>query len=197
MKEIMKLTHMRSVVSRLAGGGISMAKSRSAVMLLAAVVMLLGGCRSHHSVRFPGAAQGGAPVNVEFAHLSKHRRLLIEEAQTWIGTPYKYAESTKHKGSDCSGMVVSVYLDALGIKLPRNSAQQADFCAPVKLRQVLPGDLVFFATGKDASRISHVGIMLDYENFIHVSTSKGVVISKITTQYYTSRFMGFGRVPGL
>ncbi|MDE6447877.1 MAG: C40 family peptidase [Muribaculaceae bacterium] len=167
------------------------------IATVAVVLLLLGGCRSHSSVRFPGAAQGGAPVNVEFARLSKERRQLIEEAQSWIGTPYKYAESTKHRGSDCSGMVVSVYLDALGIKLPRNSAQQAEFCRPVQLRQVLPGDLVFFATGKDQSKISHVGIMLDYENFIHVSTSKGVVISKITTPYYTSRFMGFGKVPGL
>jgi lipoprotein Spr len=94
-------------------------------------------------------------------------------------------------------MVLQVYLDALGIKLPRNSAEQAAFCTPISLRKVLPGDLVFFATGKDAARISHVGIMLDYENFIHVSTSKGAVISKITTPYYVRTFMGFGRVPTL
>lgn len=170
------------------------------MLILAAgvtIMSLLGGCRSHRGAHFPGAAQGGEPVNVEFANLSGSRRALIEEAQTWIGTPYKYAMSDKHRGSDCSGMVLAVYLDALGIKLPRNSAQQAEFCTPVKLRQVLPGDLVFFATGKDVSRVSHVGIMLDYENFIHVSTSKGVVISKITTPYYTSRFMGFGKVPGV
>lgn len=168
------------------------------VWLFAVILLIGGGCRSHRQgVKFPGAAQGGSPVNVEFMHLSKSRQQLIEEAQTWIGTPYKYAESSKHKGSDCSGMVLSVYLDALGIKLPRNSAAQAEFCTPVGLRQVLPGDLVFFATGKDPDRVSHVGIMLDYENFIHVSTSKGVVISKITTPYYTRTIMGFGKVPGV
>ncbi len=172
--------------------------SRVTVLLIVAVALLAGGCRTHRQgARFPGAAQGGSPVNVEFLHLSKPRRQLIEEAQTWIGTPYKYAENKKHKGSDCSGMVLSVYLDALGIKLPRNSAAQAEFCTPIGLRQVLPGDLVFFATGKDPDRVSHVGIMLDYENFIHVSTSKGVVISKITTPYYTRTIMGFGKVPGV
>lgn len=168
-------------------------------MAVILTILSLASCSTHRRSTGPAGAGRGdsAPVNAEFMHLSRSRRMLIEEAQTWIGTPYKYACAEKYAGADCSGMVLRVYLDVLGIKLPRNSAQQADFCKPMKLREILPGDLVFFATGKDTSKVSHVGIMLDYENFIHMSTSKGAVISKITTPYYTSRFMGFGRVPGV
>ena len=50
--------------------------------------------------------------------------------------------------------------------------------------QVAVGDLVFFATGKDANRVSHVGIVIDDRQFIHASSSKGVVISDMTTPYY-------------
>lgn len=120
-------------------------------------------------------------------------KAIANEALTWLGTPYAYASSEKGVGTDCSGMVMQIYNDVAGHKIPRNSAKQAEFCRALKPEDVQIGDLVFFATGKDPDRISHVGIMLDEESFIHASTSKGVVISKITTPYYTRTFKGFGR----
>lgn len=155
--------------------------------------LLLVGCKSHS----PKSEAPSAAEVVMVRKLKKpdntHRRV-ADEAMTWLGTPYAYARSEKGVGTDCSGMVLKVYLDVTGTKLPRNSAQQADFCSNLDRDEVEIGDLVFFATGKDLSRVSHVGIMLDAESFIHASTSKGVVISKINTPYYTSRFIKFGRV---
>lgn len=121
---------------------------------------------------------------------------LLKEAYTWMGTPYGYGRSEKGVASDCSGMVLEVYLASTGIKLPRNSAEQAAFCELLKPEDVREGDLAFFATGKDPSRISHVGIMVDDTHFIHASTAKGVVVSDITTPYYQRTFIMFGRVPG-
>ncbi len=77
-----------------------------------------------------------------------------------------------------------VYEKAVGEKIPRNSAKQAEFCKEIDASDVNAGDLVFFATGKDPDRISHVGIIIDNENFIHASLSKGVVVSKFTNAYY-------------
>ncbi len=114
---------------------------------------------------------------------------------TWIGTPYAYGRNDKQKGTDCSGMVLSVYLDAEDIKLPRNSAKQAEFCKKISAEKVIPGDLVFFATGNDPDKISHVGIMIDEVNFVHASTKKGVVVSRIDTPYYIRTLKMFGRVP--
>lgn len=123
------------------------------------------------------------------------RKALIEEALTWEGTPYKYADADKRSGTDCSGMVLRVYEDVAEIKLPRNSAKQSEYCRIIRAQDVRPGDLVFFATGSDPSRVSHVGMMIDDTHFIHASTKKGVVISDITTPYYQRTFICFGRVP--
>ena len=79
--------------------------------------------------------------------------------------------------------------------MPRNSAKQAEFCKSLDPDEVEIGDLVFFATGKDPDRISHVGIMIDEVNFVHASTKKGVVVSRIDTPYYIRTFKMFGRVP--
>lgn len=134
---------------------------------------------------------------VHIKNVSKHRKAIIEEAYTWIGTPYKYAAQEKGSGTDCSGMVMIVYETATGEKLPRNSAKQAEFCDEIKAKEVNAGDLVFFATGKDPTKVSHVGIVVDDDNFIHASSSKGVVVSKLSSGYYQRTFLKFGRVPGL
>lgn len=120
---------------------------------------------------------------------------IVEEAMTWIGTPYAYAKNDKTEGTDCSGMVLTVYEEVLGKKLPRNSAKQAEFCIPLDPGEVVIGDLVFFATGKDPDKISHVGIMIDEVNFVHASSKRGVVVSRIDTPYYIRTFKMFGRVP--
>lgn len=120
---------------------------------------------------------------------------ILNEAYTWLGTPYGYGKAEKGKACDCSGMVMSVYQKVTGVKLPRNSAQQQDFCRKLNKKDVRVGDLCFFATGKDPNRTSHVGIMVDDNNFIHSSTSKGVVVSDITQPYWIKTFTGFGRVP--
>ncbi len=122
---------------------------------------------------------------------------MLEEANTWLGTPYEYAHADKGRGTDCSGMVMSVYLQALEIKLPRNSRKQAEFCKTIPREKAVAGDLVFFATGKDPSRISHVGMLVDNEQFIHASSSKGVVVSSLDSPYYSKRIICFGRVPAL
>lgn len=136
------------------------------------------------------------PEKVEATHhLDRRQKQIIEEAYTWLGTPYTYAMQEKGKGTDCSGMVMSVYLEVTGCKLPRNSAKQAEYCQRISERDARIGDLVFFATGKDPDKISHVGIIVDEDNFIHASTSKGVVVSKLHTPYYTGCLKMYGRVP--
>ena len=122
---------------------------------------------------------------------------IVAECLTWIGTPYGYGHSEKGKATDCSGMVIVVYENIAGIKLPRNSAQQADFCDEIKEKDIKPGDLVFFATGSDRKKVSHVGVMIDRINFVHASGSKGVIRSEMTTPYYKRNFIKYGRVPGI
>lgn len=94
-------------------------------------------------------------------------------------------------------MVLRVYESAANIKLPRNSYKQGEFCRKISVNDVRPGDLVFFTTGKDSLKISHVGIMLDDNQFVHASSKKGVVINRITEPYYSRHLIMFGIVPGI
>lgn len=150
------------------------------------------GCKSshkQHSHKKPSIEVISKPK-----HNVKNNRV-VEEALGWLGTPYKYGGHEKKKGTDCSGMVVRVFEDVKGKKLPRNSKKQAEFCKKIKSKEVTAGDLAFFATGKNKNEISHVGIMIDKNQFIHASTKKGVVISDITSDYYQRTFIMYGRVP--
>ncbi len=163
-------------------------------LLILVTALTFGGCRSSKK----SVKKDSHKPRVETVSVSKPKGIekrIVDEALTWKGTPYKYGASEKGRGTDCSGMVLMVYDKVAGKKLPRNSAKQAEFCKPLKAKDVRPGDLAFFATGKDAGKISHVGIMIDGTRFIHASTQKGVLISEINTPYYQRTFRMFGRVP--
>ncbi len=118
---------------------------------------------------------------------------LISEANKWLGTPYRYG-GTSRKGVDCSGFVLQVYREALDIKLPRNSAKQFEYCSRVKPSELMAGDLVFFATSRKSSGVSHVGLYVGDGKMIHASSSKGVIVTNLSDDYYTRTFVGAGRV---
>ena len=164
----------------------------SITFLLTAVIALTG---CHSSKKISGGRHKPKVETINVKGLKGMEKRIVEEALTWQGTPYKYAASEKGKGTDCSGMVISVYEKIAKKKLPRNSAKQAEFCKKLKKHDVRPGDLVFFATGKDKNKISHVGIMVDDARFVHASTQKGVLISDMETPYYQRTFKMYGRVP--
>ena len=127
---------------------------------------------------------------------TKSEKRLIKEAKKWLGVKYEYGGSTKD-GTDCSGFVMKVFLSVYDIKLPRTSRDQQVFCKRIKKSELKIGDLVFFATTKNKKKVSHVGIYIGDGEFIHASSSKGVVISKLSQGYYTRNYHSSGRVPGV
>lgn len=173
------------------------------ILMFAMIAFALLGSTSCRSRKHKKDFVPETELAIRIDHGRAHKKLralekrLVDEAMTWEGTPYKYAGSEKGKGTDCSGMVLKVYQDAADIKLPRNSRKQAEFCKTIKQKEVRPGDLVFFATGKDPNVISHVGIMLDGVRFIHASSKKGVLVSDMHTPYYQRKFIMYGVVPGV
>jgi hypothetical protein len=61
------------------------------------------------------------------------------------------------------------------------------------------GDLVFFSGRSGGqTRVGHVGIVVecngDEFDFIHASTSRGVIVSHSTERYYASRYIGARRM---
>jgi cell wall-associated NlpC family hydrolase len=111
---------------------------------------------------------------------------------SFLGTPYVWGGRNR-RGTDCSGFTQSVFAE-LGIELPRNSRSQWETGRAVKYGQIRKGDLVFFRT--IANRISHVGIMTQptSHEFVHASSSRGVVRSNLESKYYKKRYAGARRV---
>ncbi len=117
-------------------------------------------------------------------------RDLIAEANGWLGTPYSYGGATTG-GVDCSGLVMSLYRDVTGMKLPRTTREQVRYCTNLARNKIRPGDLVFFANGSD---VSHVGLYVGNGSMIHASSSRGVVVSDIDNGYWADRYLTGGRV---
>lgn len=116
---------------------------------------------------------------------------IIATAKKYIGVPYKWAGSTP-SGFDCSGFVQYVF-KAHGISLNRTAASQYKHGTFVSKSNLQPGDLVFFQNTYKAG-ISHVGIYIGDGKFIHSSSSKGVVISNLSSSYYVSHYYGARRI---
>jgi probable lipoprotein NlpC len=122
---------------------------------------------------------------------------VISAARSYIGTPYKYGGTTR-SGMDCSGLLLNSF-KAIKVDLPRSSDAQSKIGTPVKIKDLEPGDLVFFATGKDKKQITHVGLVTQKigdndVKFIHASSSLGVVETNISGEYYQQRYKGARRV---
>ena len=116
---------------------------------------------------------------------------LEQLAKSWIGTPYVYGGSSK-SGTDCSGYVMQIYKAHYGISLPHNAGQMYDDSrgSSVSRGSLQEGDLVFFGS---FWKIDHVGIYLKGDRFTHASSSKGVIISSMSDNYWRPKYQGARR----
>jgi probable lipoprotein NlpC len=118
--------------------------------------------------------------------------LVVQKARSYLGTPYRYGGTTS-QGMDCSGLLIRSF-EAVDLYLPRSTAEQSKLGAKVKPHQLQRGDLVFFATKKPRRKVSHAGLVTERDGhrgtvFIHASSSRGVIESSLTEEYYRRRFV--------
>ena len=98
---------------------------------------------------------------------------------------------TSRKGVDCSGLVYQTYRTKFGVAMPRSTEQQSKMGQAVRKEQLKAGDLVFFKTGVFTR---HVGMYIDEGDFLHVSSSKGVMISNLDEKYWKRAYWKARRV---
>jgi cell wall-associated NlpC family hydrolase len=116
---------------------------------------------------------------------------LIQTAMDFLGVPYRNGGSDP-SGFDCSGLVQWVFAHH-GTTLPREVKDQYRVGRAVDLRDVEPGDLIFFETVSRGA--SHVGMAIGEGRFIHAPSSNGVVrVEPYTANYWIRRFVGARRV---
>lgn len=116
---------------------------------------------------------------------------LYSAIQEWMGTPYKYGGTTK-SGVDCSAFVGNIVRQVYKINLHRVANDMLQDVMVVSKNELREGDLVFFTNSK--GRVSHVGIYLRDGMFAHSSTSRGVIISRLTDTYWSKHFHQAGRI---
>ncbi len=107
-------------------------------------------------------------------------------------TPYRYGGSQSNS-FDCSGFVQHVFLNTLGIKLPRTSIEISRVGDEVQAALLQPGDLVFFNTS--AQPYSHVGIYLGEQRFVHApSSGKAIMVTSMQASWWRKRYNGARRI---
>jgi cell wall-associated NlpC family hydrolase len=122
------------------------------------------------------------------ARTSRIAEQLTRSALRFLGVPYSFGGTTA-SGFDCSGFVQHVFA-MLGVGLPRTADAQYDVGRPA-VGGPRPGDLVFFDT---YGGVSHVGIYLGRGQFVHASSSHGVMVSHLSESYWASRYVGAKRL---
>lgn len=116
---------------------------------------------------------------------------LLQNMDRWWGTRYCMGGSTENC-IDCSAFTQVMMRDVYKTDVPRTARAQYDNSNRISLDELSEGDLVFFQTvGRD---ISHVGIYLTNNKFVHAATSGGVMVSDLNDPYWRSRYKGAGRV---
>jgi lipoprotein Spr len=109
----------------------------------------------------------------------------------WLGTRYRFGGESK-KGIDCSGFTGVIYENVYKRTLPRDSRSMYKLSKPINKEEMKEGDLVFFRIRR--GQVSHVGIYLGNNKFVHSATSSGVIISDLNEDYYRRYFYKAGRL---
>jgi murein DD-endopeptidase / murein LD-carboxypeptidase len=197
------MRHCRFAIPILAADNTARVRNYLMVVVAGLACSILTGCQSpatHRITRLPDSHRApsrtasqafatrspapSAPVRQDRAALWRN------EASQWLGVPHRLGGNSR-SGIDCSGLVVELYRSVAGLQLPRTSAQQFQVGRPVAIAELRAGDLLFFQT--TAEPISHVGIWVGQNQFVHASTSRGVIFSTLTEPYYAQRFRGAKR----
>lgn len=144
-------------------------------ILVTSLILLLTACANNHVDIKTNKIESSISV----------KQVLYSQFSEWKAVKYRFGGLSKN-GIDCSGFVYLTYLDNFSIQLPRTTKQQVQSGVKVSSQADLKaGDLVFFKTGV---RQKHVGIYLEKRTFLHVSTKKGVIISRLDNPYWKKRY---------
>ncbi len=162
--------------------------SRSLICIVCCVIIAVSTCRAW-------AVASQTDFSLSSVGLSEQQ--FADEVKEYLGTPYRRGGTSK-KGMDCSGFARTVYDQLLGLDLPHSSGDQfhSSELQKIDTRELQAGDLVFFAgqgKKKKQKRINHVGVYLSDGQFIHASSSEGIIVSNLDEVYWKKRFVGSKR----
>ncbi len=157
-------------------------------------LLLFIGCQSAPRYSSTSKEQPRAIKSKQLSSLTTNDNMRLGSIlQRYLGRPYK-GRSKTDPGLDCSLFTSEVFKKYNQTNIPRSANDQFQIGKKVKNKNLYYGDLVFFKI--NSSKISHVGIYLDNNKFIHASSSNGIIISSLREKYWSKYFVGAKRVIG-
>lgn len=138
--------------------------------------------------------QNGEPDEIAEFNPAINRPALMKEIVNLLGVRYRYGGNDAVRGLDCSAFTGTIYSRAIGVRLPRSSAQQFGVGRKINRDELKVGDLVFFKTRRRRAPVSHVGIYVGDDMFAHASSRNGVIVSTLADGYYKRVYVGARRV---
>lgn len=142
--------------------------------------------------------------------MEAQRQLVVDEARSWLGTPYRAGQAAKGVGVDCAWILLRVYTATGCVTafdpgfykggLARLRAGEQFYrrvierlCVPV-VREARPGDIVLFrvpvVSGERViiERATHGAIVEEWPHVIHAYSAAGAVVrSNIEHEPYLER----------
>ena len=176
-----------------------MVKNHRLIWLILSFVIFLGSCKSSKRTTSSNTKTIKKEVHTVKDTISNSTLLadkIVDYAKQFDGVKYKYGGNTK-KGMDCSGLITTAF-SSENILLPRITSDLSVTGNWIDLKEVQKGDLLFFATKKNSRKVNHVAIVIEartgYVEFIHSTTSAGVIISNLAERYWYFAFIQARRV---
>lgn len=156
-------------------------------------------CRSHKDAATKdssGNSNKTGSIKKKYAQLLSVDESKIDNAKLysfideWYGVPYKYGGKNK-TGIDCSNFSAMLYSSVYTKSLTGSSASIFEQCKTFSKNNLTEGDLVFFKI--EENKISHIGVYLQNNKFVHATTKKGVMIDDLDEPYYKKYYYKSGR----
>jgi len=168
------------------------ATSRISVLIIS--VLLINGCSVLNPEKAPPKTKPKTPTSTTSSAGIRFRYGVVDDAEQFVGSPYKYAGRDPKTGFDCSGFT-SYVLARHNVKVSPASSFQSKEGKAVPLNKVLPGDLIFFA--QDGKTVSHVAMVVERGKngitCVHSTTSRGVIVENVSTSTYWKDKILFAR----
>ena len=124
----------------------------------------------------------------DYSEMTDEQKEVVSYALKYVGNKYRYGGSSLTKGTDCSGFTMSVY-KKFGYSLYHNAYQQLKETKRIKMKNIQPGDLIFY--GQSKKSCNHVAMYIGNGKVVHASNEiTGIILS----DYDYRKAVGVGRV---
>ena len=157
---------------------------RAITVMCAAIVLTACTLTPHQGRNASPPVVEVASQRIELDNTDTVIRILKQQHHEWQQVPYRTGGLSRD-GIDCSGLVYRTFRSKFGIDVPRSTEYQSRAGSQITRQQLQAGDLVFFKTGYNTR---HVGMYIEKGNFLHASSSKGVMISSLDNPYWSHTY---------